>query len=89
MRIVVKDEGNNGSITVGFPIEFLHAARIESVNPQPERTEYTDGLAHYIFPAHGGNREFTFQVIPETIGSVDASVKVNGQQFYQKLFIYP
>jgi len=89
LQLVVRDEGRDSLTTVGFTPEFLHGSRIESINPEPEKTEYRNGLASYFFRGGPEPRQYTFHIIPETAGSLKGPVHVNDQKFDLRIFIFP
>ena len=89
MKVMVRGTGANAeATTVSISESYLQKVRIETIQPEPDKTTYADGKVTYTFPGTG-NFAITFYLIPQVSGSIQGELSVNERSFHLKHFIYP
>ena len=79
---------NKQNLTVSFPANYLNHFEVASILPEPGATHFEDGHIQYVFNGRGA-REITFYLIPQEVGHVEGSIKINEDLFTIQHFIFP
>jgi hypothetical protein len=88
MEVKIELLAFENSNVVSFPKEYLKEFEIESINPDPESTNFKGNTSEFVFNGPG-NGIITFFLVPRKVGSVEGEVSVNGDRFELSHFIYP
>ena len=89
MEVKVHGTGaNTQATTVSISESYLQKVRVETIQPEPDKTTHADGKVVYTFPG-SGNFAITFYLIPQVTGSIQGDLSVNETSFQLKHFIYP
>jgi hypothetical protein len=75
-------------LTVAFPVKYLNHFEITSIVPQPRESRFSEDRVYYVFNGRD-DAEITFYLIPQQIGLIQGSVKVNENEFAINHFIFP
>ena len=87
-EVEIKAESKAGRIEVELPDAFTRSFKVETIIPDPQEQRIADGSTTYIFPSEGAG-EITLFVTARKSGSVNTTLKVNGNQHPFKTYIYP
>ena len=79
---------NAQDFTVAFPAKYLSHFEITAIVPEPRESRFADNQVHYVFTGRDG-AEITFYLVPQHVGPIQGSLKVNQNEFAIKHFIYP
>ena len=87
LKIRVTNVPSQGT-TVTFPNDYLQKFQVESVLPESKGNIFNNGEVSYSFEG-SGSMDITFYLSPETQGTVDGEITINGEHFLLRHFIYP
>lgn len=88
MPIKLQTFAKQGRSTVSFDSHYLNELKIESINPEPAGSRIENNSVHFFFEGLG-ELNVTFYVIPQHVGSLQGTLRVNEQRFELHHFIYP
>ncbi|RAW02163.1 hypothetical protein DQQ10_06350 [Pseudochryseolinea flava] len=87
MTLTIDIAQTTGGSTISFPNAYLKFFKIESTNPTPITSSFSNGSVAFQFNGKGPVT-IQFYVIPLEIGRTESEIYVNNDRFILKQFIF-
>lgn len=79
---------DSGISVVQFPAAYLKEFKMEAITPTPASVVIHNGQIKYTFAGKGAITT-SLSLTPETVGTIQGSVQVNGKTYLLNHFVYP
>jgi hypothetical protein len=81
----------SGVVAIAFSNAYMHNFRIERIQPDPESSAHGDQILYWFTATRTGEPvKVQFRLEPQTIGTLEGEIFVNGEDGYIfRQFVYP
>lgn len=90
-RVTLKVDVHNNSnplLDISLDNRYLKDFEVKSIVPEPATVKIENDRVHFIFEA-AGKSDITFYLSPQTTGSLEGTMNINGDEIPIKHFIFP